>query len=119
MVQVIRQFDRDAMLQRLGGDDALLAEVLALFVSECPEMLAQTERAISTRDAPALQRAAHTLKGALLNIAADPAADHARRLEVLGSRESMDDTPSVLEQLRRSLDSLQGELDDLLDHPPT
>ena len=110
MVQVVRQFNRDLMLERLGGDEELMREVVDLFVSECPGMLAETEKAVASADADLIKRAAHTLKGALLNIAAEPAADVARKLEQLGSREHLDETQGVLEDLRRCLDALQSEI---------
>lgn len=72
------------MLRRFSGDEGLLAEVLAEFSTNLPELRARVVDAIEARDAPALTTAAHRLRGALLEIAAFPAADLARRLEASG-----------------------------------
>ena len=45
-------FDREGLLERLGGDTELLDEVLGIFLDECQEMLA------SIRDLPHQCRAA-------------------------------------------------------------
>ena len=82
-------FDRSTMLERLGGDAELLDEVLELFVEECDAMVNGVRQAVQSRDSGDLRAAAHTLKGALLNIAAEPSADAARKLELMGRDEDL------------------------------
>ena len=55
--------DRDALLARLGGDEALLDEVVRIFLDDVPHQLEGMDKALAAGDAPALRRLAHTLKG--------------------------------------------------------
>src|SRR5690606_2060633 len=55
--------DIEAAMQRLGGDMALLGELATMFAEDVPPLLAKLERSIIENDAPAVQRAAHSLKG--------------------------------------------------------
>jgi two-component system sensor histidine kinase/response regulator len=61
-------FDEAAVLARVEGSRELLAELIKAFVGECPELMAQVREAIEHRDAAALARAAHALKGAACNL---------------------------------------------------
>ena len=51
------------LLARVGGDPALLEELIGLFRTECPRQLAVIRQALGDRDGPAVYRGAHTLKG--------------------------------------------------------
>jgi len=106
-------FDRATMLERLGGDVELMSEIVTLFVEECPNMIASVRDSISEQDANLVQRSAHTLKGALLNIAADPVAETARRLEFLGRSGELTESAEVLASLESELDRLVQELSEL------
>jgi HPt (histidine-containing phosphotransfer) domain-containing protein len=99
-------FDREVMLERLGGDDQLLDEVLNVFLEEAPDMMADLRGAVTGGDPSALERSAHSIKGALLNISADSPADLASRLEELGSAEQLDGTRLLLDDLEAEIDQL-------------
>jgi len=103
-------FDREEMLERLGGDTDLLADVLQVFLEECPRMFEEVRCAVDEGDSNLVRRSAHSMKGALLNISAAPAAAEASRLEVLGSEDRIDDAVPALERLRREIDRLQHAL---------
>ena len=64
-------FDAAAALERTGDDPELLSEILDLFRAQVPPARAAIEDAFERRDAPALERAAHSLKGAAANISAE------------------------------------------------
>jgi len=76
--------DRATVLECVGGDQALLAEIIQLFLSQCPRWLAEIRNAIERGDATRLRNAAHTLKGAVGNFRAQAAYEEAQRLETLG-----------------------------------
>jgi len=59
--------DERAIMERVGGDSALLAEVVELLREEVPKLLTQLHVAIRSRDLPAAARTAHTLKGEFSN----------------------------------------------------
>ena len=103
-------FDRDDMLERLGGDTALLDDVLVVFLEECPKLFEEVRGAVDEGDPKRVHRAAHSMKGALLNISAAPAAAEAKQLELLGSEERLAEGAPVLERLRQEIERLQQAL---------
>ena len=105
-----KPFDREEMLERLGGDTELLDDVLQVFLEECPRMLEEVRGAVHGGDPKLVHRTAHSMKGALLNISAAPAAAEASQLEELGSEERLTEVAPVLERLRQEIERLQQVL---------
>lgn len=103
-------FNHGDMLERLGGDAELLHEIVTLFRSECPKMIGEVREAVEAADSDQLHRAAHALKGALLNIAADPVAEKARVLESCGRQGALDGAVGLFDELESAIDRLQAEL---------
>ncbi len=103
-------FDRADMLERLGDDTDLLIDVLQVFQEECPRMLADVRAALEQADPDLVCRAAHSMKGALLNISAAPAAAEAAALEELGRQQRLDESGPVLDRLQREVERLQQAL---------
>jgi CheY-like chemotaxis protein/HPt (histidine-containing phosphotransfer) domain-containing protein len=104
--------DRAEMLQRLGGDQALFDDVVAIFLEDCPARLSAIKAAVDARDGEAIRKTAHTLKGAAGNLAAGGLFEAARVLERLGAELRFDaaegawrrlatEASAVLDQLRR------------------
>jgi len=86
-------------LAHFGGDEELLRDVLEAFLEEGPKMLAEVGRAIETRDAPLLKRAAHTIKGSFGYFAATAAYETAFQLEKLGGQEEWSGVSELWPQL--------------------
>jgi len=63
-------FDYDDFMERMDGDIDLLKEVIEIFLEDSPNLMAALRSAILVRDAEAMEKAAHTLKGAAANISA-------------------------------------------------
>jgi HPt (histidine-containing phosphotransfer) domain-containing protein len=103
-------FDREEMLERLGGDKELLVDVVGVFLEECPRMLQEIEDAFGSKDVDLLRRAAHSMKGACLNLSAGPAAEEAKQLELLAAESRLDGTEHALERLRVAVERLQRVL---------
>jgi two-component system sensor histidine kinase/response regulator len=100
-------FDRPCMLERLGNDAELLDEVLDVFLEELPEMVSDMRTAVSGQSAEAVMRAAHSIKGALLNISAESSADFASKLEEIGRSEQLLGSRELLAELEVELDRLE------------
>ena len=56
---------RSEALECVGGDEALLSEVVAIFLVESPKLVTQIQDALLDRDPSMLEHAAHCLKGQL------------------------------------------------------
>jgi CheY-like chemotaxis protein len=74
--------DMATVLERMDGDVELLKELAGLFLSECPQRMAEIRQAITQRDASRLMQAAHTIKGSVGNFGAREAVEAAQRLEI-------------------------------------
>ncbi|MCC6444742.1 MAG: response regulator [Armatimonadetes bacterium] len=77
-------FDSDIALSHVGGDPALLKELIDIFVAHAPVMMAAIEQAVAGRDSKALTRAAHSLKSSFGNLGAEQARETAAALESIG-----------------------------------
>ena len=102
--------DLDDMLDRVGGDEALMRDVLGVFLDEAAGMTASARAAVAARDAAAVERAAHSLKGALLNVSAPRAAALAHRLEQLARAGELGEAPVLVDRLGEELGRLEAEM---------
>ncbi len=103
-------FDKAAAIEQVGGDEELLKELLAAFLSEYPPLMAQIRDAITQRDARSLERAAHTLKGAATAVATATVADAAQRLEIMGRTGELAGAKSACTELEHALRRLRPTL---------
>jgi HPt (histidine-containing phosphotransfer) domain-containing protein len=105
--------DRETLVARVGGNAALLGAMAALFLDECPGYISGIRRAVAGRDAPALERAAHALRGAVSNFAAEPTAQAAQRLEQMGREGDLARSGQALRELEDELERLRPLLEGL------
>lgn len=105
-----------ATLRQLNepGHPDVLQEVLRLFLSDAPARLTSITAAIDRKDAAALERAAHTLKGAAGSIGATALQRACKEMEELGRRRAVDAADAELATLRREYDRVAAEIDQLL-----
>jgi CheY-like chemotaxis protein/HPt (histidine-containing phosphotransfer) domain-containing protein len=73
--------DIEGVLDRVGGDRRLLAELCEMFHEHRPRWVERIREALAKRNAPALEQTAHTVKGAVGNFAAELAVQAAEQLE--------------------------------------
>ena len=107
-------FDYDDLMERVGDDQHLLAEIVAMFQSDAPEKLAELEVAMARHDSIAFEHAAHALKGMILNFSAKLAAQTAFSLELLGRSNSWMNADELLAKLREQIEDLNMGLDRLI-----
>ena len=104
-------FDRAAAVERLGGDEALFADVAAVFLDDAPKMLSELRAAVAGGDALVVQRTAHGLKGAAGYVGATPTAAAAAALEHIGASGDLAGAPPALERLRTEVERLVAALE--------
>ena len=102
--------DRDKLLAELDGNTELLRRLAELFFEHTPALLRQIRAAVPAGDARALLLAAHTLKGSLLQFAAQPAATVAQQLEEAGEKNTFANVPALLAALEPELGRFETEL---------
>lgn len=92
-----------AQVRGIVGDEALLREVLQIFMEEAPKQLAELEAAIAIGNAESIQRIAHTLKGELGFLGMTDAVAQARDLERMAHDHSLGSAAEVFESFRATL----------------
>jgi CheY-like chemotaxis protein len=105
--------DHAALLRRLGGNRALLAQVVQVFRCDCSKRMRDLAAAAACQDWACLCREAHTLKGTLGNLCADDACAAALRLETVARSQSSAELAGAVQGLAVEIDRLQPALAEL------
>ena len=111
MAREAAEFDREAMLAELGGDEELVTELIDTMRAEAPKLVDEVRVAVEAADAALVTRAAHTLKGAVSNFGARAAADAALRLEQMGRAGDLSHASPALATLEMEMSALLRELE--------
>jgi PAS domain S-box-containing protein len=106
-------FDATEILDRVQGDAALLAELVALLQAEAPRLLEDIGLAIGRGDARAVERAAHRLRGSVSSFGAPEATEAAMTLETMARSGDLETAPASRDRLDRAVSRLIGNLADL------
>jgi len=107
-------FDLEKVLERVGGDLALVKEVAQVFLEDCPTAMSKIKEAIDDGDAEALERAAHSLKGSVGNFNAKGAFEAALKLENMGREKDLEDALAVYGSLESEIERFKSCLACLL-----
>jgi HPt (histidine-containing phosphotransfer) domain-containing protein len=99
--------DLPRLQEQLGNDPEGVALVFETFVAQAPDYLARLRKGVDTRDCRAVEQAAHKLKGALLWITADGAAEAASLLERLGASGDLTEAAEAVADLEGRLQAVR------------
>jgi len=102
--------DRAALLDSAGGDEALVREMIAVFVEDAPEILKAIRSAWEGGDRVALGRFAHGLKGASGYLHGTRLAAAAAKLERGAGDASGEDLEGMLVRVEREYEALRVAL---------
>jgi HPt (histidine-containing phosphotransfer) domain-containing protein len=97
-------------LARLGGNVPLLKSLAGFLDEDAPGLVRRLKFAAEQRDADELRRAAHSLKGLVVNFDAEIAARAAERLERIGDIGDWGQVHEGLRQMEQALAELTSEL---------
>jgi CheY-like chemotaxis protein/HPt (histidine-containing phosphotransfer) domain-containing protein len=109
----VTKTEESEILAHFEGDAELVRELAEIFLRECPRLLGDLRAAIQSGDAPALQRAAHSLKGSVGNFSTSDAHSSAHQLEMLGKLGSTEGAAQVLAVLEAQLQRFNQILSNL------
>jgi signal transduction histidine kinase/FixJ family two-component response regulator/HPt (histidine-containing phosphotransfer) domain-containing protein/CHASE3 domain sensor protein len=101
----------DSLISWADGDPALANELIEMFREDCPRFLADIREAIERGDAEALDRSAHTLKGALGYFTRGRATKAALRLQQIGVDGDLRDARKTMNELEQSVEQLLVKLE--------
>ena len=102
--------DEALLVSRVDGDPQLLSDLVDLFLEESPRLVDEIRVALERKDAKAVERGAHDLKGSTSNLAARMASEAALELERLARAGDLVEAESVLQKLELQLERLKPAL---------
>ncbi len=103
-------FDRDELMSRTERDPELIRMLVDVFEADRPNLLGGVRSALDAGNSEALERAAHTLKGAVAVFGAEPARSRAQRLETMGRDGVLDDAAELYSELETWVLRLESDL---------
>ena len=105
--------DPPTLLSAFGGNRAVLAEVIDMFLVDGPQLTGAIRQATDQRDGPSLASSAHALKGAAGLFSEQGAYESAKRLEQLGKSGDLTAAGELCTELERNMDALRAALAEL------
>jgi HPt (histidine-containing phosphotransfer) domain-containing protein len=102
-----------ARLRRLQGEDEpdIVAELAGMFLKDARSRLEAVEGALQKGDAPAVERAAHTLKGGSGSMGAKGMSGLCAQLEHVGASGDLSQGSDLLGRIREELGRVERALD--------
>ena len=100
-------FDKAGLLERLIGDEELANEILGGFLEDVPRKFAALKEAIDKRDAPSVQREAHTLKGASADVGGKALLETAFAIEKAGEAGDLETVKACMPELEAQFERLK------------
>jgi HPt (histidine-containing phosphotransfer) domain-containing protein len=98
------------MLERLGGDEELAHQLVELFISECPRMMAAVRDSVASGNADQVRRASHAFKGSVGNFTDEAPMTTAFELEQIGKDGRLDQTAMLLARLECEVEDFLSAL---------
>jgi PAS domain S-box-containing protein len=102
--------DLSALLARADGDPELVEELIEIFLEEWPQLRAAIREAIVENDSLALERAAHTAKGAICYFSSGSAAHATSRLQQMAVEGDLSEAQTTLTDLDASVELVTATL---------
>ncbi|OGJ99601.1 MAG: hypothetical protein A2350_06170 [Candidatus Raymondbacteria bacterium RifOxyB12_full_50_8] len=97
-------FDKDAIMKNIDGDVLLLKELLELFLQDYPLRMDAIRTALKSDEFVKAANETHSLKGALANLGATIAKEHAAHFELLCRSQARDGIEKALADLSGAIE---------------
>ena len=87
--------DFEQMLERLGGDEDLMHQVVEIFIDQAPKHIDRLRCALAQGDAEGVEKTAHNMKGELGYLGIPELSQQARELEELGRKPDLEQASRI------------------------
>jgi len=104
-------FDRQSLVNRLMGDEALVKEIVAGFLADMPIQIRALRAHIGAGDAKSAGIQAHTIKGAAAGVGGMALSAVAFQMEQVGKAGRLDDIAALMPELDRQLERLKEAME--------
>ncbi len=105
--------DLPTVLERIGGDEIFLQELIQIFIEEYNLKLARLEKAVEENDFQSIQEIAHNLKGSSANLSLPELQKTAYALETCGRQADKQGCQQNLVRLKRAFEKLINQVKQL------
>lgn len=103
-------WNRAKALEKVDGDEQLLQEVIQIFLEESPKQVADLRQALTEGNSELLERAAHSLKGALGYLGVLDACQKARDLEQLGRNRNLAQAAEIFAVFETEMSTVAAQM---------
>jgi two-component system sensor histidine kinase/response regulator len=106
-------FDKKSLLSRLGGDEQIFKEIVEAFLEDAPLQMEKLKRALEEGNSGEMERQAHLLKGAAMNMGGKEMQTVAWKMEVAAKDGDLSRVRSLAEELVSAFERLKEALSEL------
>jgi CheY-like chemotaxis protein/HPt (histidine-containing phosphotransfer) domain-containing protein len=103
-------WDKEALLNRLMGDEDFLRTIIAGFLEDIPKQIEKLDLFMENDNILGVERQAHTIRGAAANVGGDALKDIAFEIEKAGKAGKLNLARADIEKLKRCFESLNKEI---------
>ena len=100
-------FDGSNLLELFEGDEEAIATVLEIFIDDAPKQIELMKEALEAGDSGAVQRQAHSLRGAAGNVGACALEELSLQAENAGDAGDLEAAAAVVRTMDRALEELK------------
>src|SRR5687767_8257939 len=90
-----------------GDGDEFLKEIIAIYLEDTPQRIAELEESLAGGDTPRFTRAAHSVKGSSANLGAMAVRHVAEQLEQQSNKHGLADVAGLVSALKAQFDLAQ------------
>ena len=102
--------DIDSVLERVGGDESFLRELIDIYVEDFLEKYPQLEQAVAEEDFNNIKEIGHSLKGASGNLSLTGLHETAYGIELSGKEENIEQAKLLFTRLKEEFLKLKDYL---------
>jgi PAS domain S-box-containing protein len=106
-------FDKEALFERIMGDEDLARRLIAIFLKDMPKHVYELRETIEKGEISGVSAYAHKIKGASANLGGMALSDVASRMEKAGNMSKLEDIAAIMLELEKQYDLLAEQLKDV------
>ncbi len=99
--------DYEGALERLGGDEEFLLELLEEMLIQLDSGLLELKEAVAEADYEKVKRTAHGLKGASANLNIDRLAQLFKQMEVMANEQNLTNADTLMQEIIAATEKLR------------
>jgi len=103
-------FDKKNLWERLGEDEEIFREIIKTFLEDTPLQIQKLRDALEQGDSLRLERQAHLIKGAAMNMGGKRLQAVSFEIEVAGKNGDLSQAHLLMEKLAQEYDQLEKAL---------